>query len=188
MQSWEKMKSGPDLMAIFYFSAPDCHATAVSGSHPLGLIPGNVAWACIVCAWRVSRVFPGLMFSPGEYASWAFPCEGAAVECSHIKSIPMKFKREGKTGWRPAGLSFPSEAKFPSLFTCRDADPRTAPSTVAHDECKWYKCVENLPHRTCLVPRLVSAEESHTLIQPFVQHRHELGTCTVCGVGRRVQP
>ncbi len=43
-----------------------------------------------------------------------------------------------------------SEAKFQSLFTCKDADPQTASSSAAHDEYKWYVCVEIQPLRRCL--------------------------------------
>lgn len=166
-------------------------------------VRGTIHWGWYQEMWcesvvrvrMVSPVFPRLMFSPRDYVPWSFPWGGGWLNSSTLKAF--QWGSSEKQNWlRTYRPLFPTEAKFTNLFTCKDADPETAPSAASHDE---YKCVENLPLRRCLaraaarklggVVRSVQ-KKSQTLLQPFVWHRHELGAAqsNVAGVTSPWQP
>lgn len=56
-------------------------------------------------------------------------------------AVHIKLRRAIRLAIRTCRLLFCTEAELPNLFTCKDADPETASSALALDECKLSECL-----------------------------------------------
>lgn len=96
MQSWEKW-SWAQFTGYFFVSAHStflCHCCQWQPSTGVDTRKCGASMMCV--QGRISHVFSRIVFSSREYVSWRFLGGGWLVEFKHIKSIPLKLKREVK--------------------------------------------------------------------------------------------
>lgn len=78
--------------------------------------------------WGPSASCTGFMWSP-KVPRWG------------RTAVHIKLRRAIRLAIRTCRLLFCTEAELPNLFTCKDADPETASSALALDECKLSECL-----------------------------------------------